>query len=319
MKKTRFSLAAAATLVLSSPFLLAQAKPSPYEGVSTPPSSDAINTTEQAPATPPAVVTPAPAATRPAPVPAPAAQSNPDAGIIETPLPASTEDYAPHRAAALKGRNFEAPADNRDEGIVTYVPGPANALPAGTVFKVRMAEDIDAGSTKPNTPFKGTVAEDVLRNGKVIIPVGSELHGRVVYATAGNRMNGGSVIHLRPDEFVLPDGTRYHLHAQVIDTFGSDTKAKGEGNIVANEHGKRTIAELGMGAGGGAVVGAAVGAGVGAVVGTAVGAGIVTAHWLRTNWSANLPAQSTVVFSLTDPMYLNPAQDQKTELLPQTF
>jgi hypothetical protein len=145
------------------------------------------------------------------------------------------------------------------------------------------------------------------------------LHGRVVYASAGNRLNGGSVIHLRPDEFVLPDGTRYHLRAQVIDTLGSDTKAKGEGNIVANEHGKRTIAELGLGAGSGAIVGAAVGAGVGAVVGTAVGAGVVTAHWLRTNWSANLPAQSTVVFSLTDPMFLTPAQDQKTELLPQTF
>ncbi len=259
MKKIRFSLAAAATLVLSSPFLLAQAKPSPYEGVSTPPSSDTINTTEQAPAAPPAVTAPAPApppaATRPAPASAPAAaQSNPDAGIIETPLPPSSEDYAPHRAAALKGRTFDSPTDNRDDGIVTYVPGPANALPAGTVFKVRMLEDIDAGSTKPNTPFKGTVTEDVLRNGKVIVPVGSELHGRVVYASAGNRMNGGSVIHLRPDEFVLPDGTRYHLHAQVIDTFGSDTKAKGEGNIVANEHGKRTIAALGMGAGGGAVL-----------------------------------------------------------------
>src|ERR1700761_1536612 len=113
MKKTCFSLATAATLVLSSPFLLAQAKPSPYEGVSTPPSGDAITTTEQAPVTPPAVVTPAPAAapaaTRPAPAPAPAAQSNPDAGIIETPLPASNEDYAPHRAAALKGRTFDSP------------------------------------------------------------------------------------------------------------------------------------------------------------------------------------------------------------------
>ncbi len=326
MKKTRFSLAAAATpalsLALSSPFLIAQqAKPSPYEGVSVPPASDAINTSEQAPATPPAVSTPAPApapaATRPAPP--PAAQSNPDAGIIETPLPPSADDYAPHRAAALRGRSFETPTDNRDDGIVTYVAGPANALPAGTVFKVRMLEDIDAASTKPNTPFKGTVTEDVMRNGKVIVPIGSELHGRVVYAAAGNRLNGGSVIHLRPDEFVLPDGTRYHLHAQVIDTFGSNTKAKGEGNIVANEHGKRTLAELGVGAGGGAVLGAAVGGGVGAVVGTAVGAGVVTAHWLRTNWSANLPAQSTVVFSLTDPMFLTAAQDQKTELLPQSF
>jgi hypothetical protein len=307
---SRLTLAAAASLLLSTPFLLAQAKPSPYEGVSTPPANDSINTTEQAPATPAPAAAPAPA-----PAPAPAAKSNPDAGIIETPLPPSAGDYMPH-SAALHPRNFDASVDN---DIVTYVPGPANALPEGTVFKVRMLQDIDAGSTTANTPFRGTVAEDVMRNGKVVIPVGSEVRGRVVYAAAGNRLNGGSVIHLRPDEFVLPDGTRYHMHAQVIDTVGSDTRVKGEGNIAANEHGKRTLAEVGAGAGGGAIIGAAVGGGVGAVVGTAVGAGVMTAHWLRTNWSANLPAQSTVVFSLTDPMFLNPVQDQKTELLPQTF
>ena len=310
MTMSRLTLAAAASLLLSTPFLLAQAKPSPYEGVSTPPANDSINTTEQAPATPP------PAAA-PAPVPAPAAKSNPDAGIIETPLPPSAGEYMPH-SSALHPRSFDASAD-KDDDIVTYVPGPANALPEGTVFKVRMLQDIDAGSTTANTPFRGTVAEDVMRNGKVVIPVGSEVRGRVVYAAAGNRLNGGSVIHLRPDEFVLPDGTRYHMHAQVIDTVGSDTRVKGEGNIAANEHGKRTLAEVGAGAGGGAIIGAAVGGGVGAVVGTAVGAGVMTAHWLRTNWSANLPAQSTVVFSLTDPMFLNPVQDQKTELLPQTF
>jgi hypothetical protein len=315
MKKTRFSLATAATLVLSSPLLFAQAKPSPYEGVSTPPATDAITTTDQAPA----AASPAPAAVPATAAPSTsAAKTNPDAGIVETPLPPSTGDYKPH-SAALHGRTLDASADHLDDDIVTSVPAPANALPEGTVFKVRLLQDIDAASTSPNTPFKGTVAQDILRNGKVVIPVGSEVHGRVVFATAGNRLNGGSVIHLRPDEFVLPDGTRYHLHAQVIDTMGSDTRTKGEGNIVANEHGKRTLAELGMGTGSGAIIGAAVGGGVGAVVGTAVGAGIVTAHWLRTNWSANLPENSTVVFSLTDPMPLNPMQDQKTELLPQTF
>ena len=309
MTMTHFSRATLATLVLSSPFLFAQDKPSPYQGVSTPPPADAITTTEQAPATPPpAAVAPAPA---PAAAPAPNKASNPDAGIIEAPLPPD--------AATLQGRNLDVAGDNTDAGVVTYVPGPANALPAGTVFRVRMSQDVNAGSSTPNMPFKGTVTQDIMRNGKVVVPQGSELRGRVVYATAGNRLNGGSIIHLRPDEFVLPDGTRYHLHAQVIDTLGSDTKAKGEGNIVANQHGKRTAAEFALGTGSGAIIGAAVGGGVGAVVGTAVGAGVVTAHWLRTNWSANLPADSTVVFSMTDPMLLNPVQDQKTELLPQTF
>ena len=310
MTKTRFSLAAAATLVLSTPLLFAQSdKPSPYQGVSEPPASDVITTTEQAPATPVVVTRPAPVPlANPAPVVAPAVSSNPDEGIIETPLHVRSAEAS-----------FDTSSDNRDSGIVTYVPGPANALPEGTVFKVRMLQDIDAGTVTPGTPFRAQLTQNIERNGKIVVPVGSELHGRVVYAYSGRRLNGGSVIHLRPDEFVLPDGTRYRLHAEVIDTFGSDTDAKGEGNIVANEHGRRTVAELGMGAGSGAIIGAAVGGGVGAVVGTAVGAGVVTAHWLLTNWSADLPAQSTVVFSLTDPMFLTQAQDQKTELIPQTF
>ena len=104
-----------------------------------------------------------------------------------------------------------------------------------------------------------------MRNGKVVVPEGSELHGRVVYATSSSRLRGGSILHLRADDFVLPDGTRYHVHAQVIDTQGSDTNAKGEGNIVPTAQVKRNLAVLGAGAGGGAIVGAAIGGGVGAV------------------------------------------------------
>jgi hypothetical protein len=151
------------------------------------------------------------------------------------------------------------------------------------------------------------------------VPAGSELHGRVVFATSASRIHGGSTLHLRADEFVLPDGTRYHVHAQVIDTQGSDTSVKGEGNIVPSAEVKRNLAVLGAGAGGGAIVGAAIGGGVGAIVGSAIGAGAATTHWLLVQRSANLPASSVLIFSLTDPMLLNPVQDQKTELLPQTF
>src|ERR1700722_2244936 len=125
MTKTRFSLTAAATLVLSTTFLSAQsapadagqtAKPSPYQGVSTPPSNDAITTSEQAPA----VVSrpaPAPAAAPAAPAPAPAAPSNPDAGIVETPLAPSAPS-----PKGLDARGLDSSKDNTDEGIVTYVP-----------------------------------------------------------------------------------------------------------------------------------------------------------------------------------------------------
>ncbi len=323
MTKTRFSLTAAATLVLSTTFLSAQsapadagqaAKPSPYQGVSVPPANDAITTTQEAPAAPAVVARPAPAA-----APAPAAPNNPDAGIIETPLPPSAQESTPHSSTALNAQGFDSSKDNTDDGIVTYVPGPANALPEGTVFRVSMLQDIEAFATTPNTPFSGKVTQDIMRNGKVIVPAGSELHGRVVYATSASRLHGGSVLHLRAEEFVLPDGTRYHIHAQVIDTQGSDTTAKGEGNIVPSAEVKRNLAVLGAGAGGGAIVGAAIGGGVGAIVGSAIGAGAATTHWLLVERSVSLPASSVVIFSLTDPMLLNPVDDQKTELLPQTF
>jgi hypothetical protein len=323
MTKTRLSLTAAATLVLSTTFLSAQsapadagqaAKPSPYQGVSVPPANDSITTSEQAPAAAPAVVNrPAPAAA-PVPAPAQAAPSDPDAGIVEAPLPPAAPS-----SKGLDAKGLDSSKDNTDEGIVTYVPAPANALPEGTVFRVSMLQDIDAYATAPNTPFSAKVTQDIMRNGKVIVPAGSELHGRVVYATAANRLHGGSTLHLRADEFVLPDGTRYHVHAQVIDTQGSDTNAKGEGNIVPSAELKRNLAVLGAGAGGGAIVGAAIGGGVGAIVGSAIGAGAATTHWLLVQRSANLPASSVLIFSLTDPMLLNPVQDQKTELLPQTF
>jgi len=83
------------------PVSLAQAKPSPYEGVSTPPSSDR----SPPPSKHPRLLrrslplrrarsgcNSACAGT------GSSCQSNPDAGIIETPL-CSSEDYAPHRAA----------------------------------------------------------------------------------------------------------------------------------------------------------------------------------------------------------------------------
>ena len=258
-----------------------------------PPASDAINTTEQAPATPPAVSAPAPL--------------RPQLGLrrLQPRTAIPTRGLSKHRCLHRRMNTRLKAQTALHASQLRYFDGQYAMTASSPMFPDRRMPylkepcsglvccRISTPTPRTDTPFSGKVTQDIMRNGKVVVPVGSELHGRVVYATAGHRLNGGSVIRLRPDEFVLPDGTRYHLHAQVIDTIGSDTNAKGEGNIVANEQGKRTLAELGAGAGGGAIVGAAVGGGVGAVVGTAIGAGVVTAHWLRTNWSANLPAQST--------------------------
>ncbi len=271
------------------------AKPSPYQGVSTPPPDDLITTSEEPPAQLPS--TPA----------RQVVQSNPAPSVAKAAPPAQPVP-APELKDRPSGTYDVTPADP-DAEIVTAVPAPPNALPAGTVFRVHMLQEVMASDTAPGTPFRARLSQDLVHNGHIVVPMGSELLGKVIYTSFGRRISGPSVIHLRADEFILPDGTRYHLHAQVIDTLGSNTKPTGEGNIAYKSNSKRDLAVIAAGSGGGAIMGAALGGPAGAAVGTAVGAGIMGTHWLLANHSADLPLESTVVFSLTDPMFLTPTRD----------
>jgi hypothetical protein len=278
----------------------------PYQGVSAPPADEKITTTsEEAPAQPAPVAAPTPAAAvAPAAV-APAVAAGPPSPELSA--DDADDDDQPARPA-LKSRSNLA-ENSAEDGIVTYVPGPANALPEGTVFRVHMLQEISAESALPGTPFRAKLLEDLTHNGRVVVPVGSELRGKIVRASSGRRIAGSSVIHLRPEEFILPDGTHYRLDAQVIDTQGSNTKATGEGNIVPMSGAQRTLTDLAVTSGGGAIFGASLGGPVGAAVGSAIDAGVVTGAWLFENRSADISEESTIIFSLTDPMFLTPVHD----------
>ncbi len=294
----------------------ATAKPNPYEGVSQPPASDTITATEAQPAVPPVTpppsvqpsVTPAPAVSAPA---ASVASSgskgvsgNPDSGIVETPVPDT-----PASAVANTPRLQTRGHFNPDATIVTSVSLPDNELPEGTPVHARIDQEISSRENGVGTPWTAQVSQDVVQNGRVFIPVGSVIHGRVTHADYGRRMYGPASLRLTPDDVVLPDGTRYALHALVSQTgANSNTKTGREGAIRSKDHMKRTAAEVAAGGGSGAVLGAAVGGPAGAIAGSAIGVGVVTAHWLRTNHAAVLPANSIITFGLTQPLILNSAQ-----------
>lgn len=293
------TIAAAAALVVApgvfTPALWAQdassSKPSPYQGVSRPPAGP-ILTDEDQPPQPVLAHRAAPAASSSV-----TSSVTPGEGMAQ---PASR----PATPAATANRTPVNPGSE----IVTYAPGPPNALPEGTVFRVYMMNNILASSSEPGTPFEGKLVKSLTYEGRVVVPVGSQLIGRVSYATSGRRITGRSLVHLVPEEFILPDGTRYRVHAEAIDTAGSNTKATSEGDITSSGHGKRALIEMGSGTGGGAIVGALAGGPVGAAVGAAVGAGIMGAHWFMAEQAVDIPRNSTVVFSITSPMFLTPVQ-----------
>src|ERR1700728_1455929 len=147
----------------------------PATGVSHPPADDTIQADEDA--RPPAV-TPAakPSAavrmTSRKPVVATPRTGDPDYGMVPS-VPNST-------TASLTHRPF-----NPDDEMVNVVPSDSNELASGTNIRVRLSQGLSTKDTQPGTRFSAVVDKDVYKEGRVIIPAGAEMRGRVVAVSQG--------------------------------------------------------------------------------------------------------------------------------------
>jgi hypothetical protein len=170
---------------------------------------------------------------------------------------------------------------------------------------------ISSTESQRNQPFRGKVASDVLEDGKVLIPAGSEIEGRVSSVSAGDHLGGHGSFRLQPESVVLPDGTHYQLRAEVTGTPGSKTRVGSEGTINSGSRKTKNEIEYGAVVGTGAITGAVVGGPVGALVGSGIGAGIVTTHILVDHPQATLEPGAVVLFTLTQPLNLMPQTAQQ--------
>ncbi len=313
MKKTGNSLALiafASSLLLAPAVFAQQTSQSPNQGVSTPPADDAIVTSQDQPANAPVakpspVVSAQPAASTPATSAPPAPVSNPDYGVVTSVSSAPASTPAQPASVTLAKRPY-----NPDEDIVGYVPSPNNELAEGTNIRAKLLDNLSTKETNAGTAFKAQVATDVYKNGRVIIPAGSELRGRVVSVSQGHHFGQPATLRLRPDVVILPDGTAYHLYGQVIESKAPNTRTDREGGIQPASHLKKDAIEYGAGAGTGAIVGAKIAGVHGAVIGSLVGAGVITAHLMMQHPEiAEVPKGSVVTFSLTEPMDLMPTRN----------
>ncbi len=309
-----------ALLVTASAGMAQSAPANQYTGVAHPPTDDAIITNEDATAVPaqkPLPGVPATAAAPQAPVSGGmtvAPLDNPDYGIVGGSTPAAA---AAARAGAAVDTTQTNPAahliarpQNPDYGIVGMVASPTNQLAEGTNIRVRLLQSLSTTHSQSGEPFRAQVAGDVYKEGRVVIPTGSELRGRIVGVSQGHRMGARATLRLRPDSVILPDGTAYHLYAQAISSSQPGTRTDEEGGIHPKAHVTKDLVEYGTGAGSGAIVGGVIAGPVGAGAGALVGAGIITTHLLlQKPESARMEQGSEVVFSLTEPMDLLPTRN----------
>jgi hypothetical protein len=220
---------------------------------------------------------------------------------------APNDPYAGIVTAVSGKSDVRQPLADEDAGIVTSISTRDGEVPAGTLLAVRMRETISTATTLVNAPFTAEVTEPMESNGRVIIPAGSTVQGRVSQVRGGRRIAGPAAIHLTTESVTLPDGTHYVLHAQVVDTSQHNvTRVNDEGTILRRDHVKGTLAAMSLTTGGAAATGAVLGGVPGAFIGAGIGAGISTVWWLKQDRQEEIPENTGVIFSLSVPMMTTP-------------
>jgi hypothetical protein len=288
-----------------------------YQGTSNPPPNDTIVNSM------PADDAPAPVLQKPSPA---------HAAYTQPAQPAPALQYAAPRQTELQptevNSSLRSSADGTDNGIVQIAPDAAqprvraaldpdgdivhpaplgpNEVGVGTTIRVHLLERLSTADAQDGQSFRSRVASDVVQDGRVLIPAGSEIDGRVKNVSSGSFGGHGSM-QLNPETVILPDGARFRMYAQVSGTRGSNTRVGSEGSINPGSHLKRNSIEYGGAVGTGAVTGAILGGPAGALAGTIIGAGVITAHLLINHPQASLDEGTTLLFTLSEPLNLVPA------------
>jgi len=151
-------------------------------------------------------------------------------------------------------------------------------IPAGSQLAIEINQEISAKTTPPGSGFTGEIAEGWTdSSGRVILPRGTRVEGKVVASHSGGHFAGESLLELRLTSLTL-NGTRYPLQTHDV-----VRELKGKG--------KRSAGLIGGGAGLGMILGAIAGGGRGAAIGGVAGAGAGTAGaGLTDNKTLDIPA-----------------------------
>ncbi|HEU5020531.1 MAG TPA: hypothetical protein VFT60_01525, partial [Bryobacteraceae bacterium] len=151
-------------------------------------------------------------------------------------------------------------------------------VPAGTHILLRLTNAVNTKSTVTGDRIYLETAVPVFINGRLIIPQGSYVNGRVADAKSAGRVKGRAALALEYDSIMLRNtGVSRDLRSRPdsIDTVGRLDKSEGriEGEGSKGEDAGRVARTTAAGTGVGTIIGAASGhVGAGAGVGAAGGA-----------------------------------------------
>jgi hypothetical protein len=158
----------------------------------------------------------------------------------------------------------------------------ASGIPAGTPVTIRLGSEISSGTAQAGQVFEGTLARDVVVNGKTVAKAGAPVKGKVTHVKPSGRLHAPGQLTLRLTS----------VEGQPVQT--SAVRRQGK------SHTKSNVTKIGGGAAAGTVIGAIAGGGkgaaIGALAGGAAGTGVAAATGKE---EAVFPAESALTFTIS--------------------
>ncbi len=168
----------------------------------------------------------------------------------------------------------------------------SGTLPAGAKILVVTDQSVSSKTAKIGQTISGTVSQNVMSGGTVVIPKGSEVKLTVSSVQASGRLSTPAKLYLRL-RTVTVGGKTY-------------TIATSSAGRTLGGKGKRDAGFIGGGAAGGAIIGALAGGGKGAAIGAAAGAGAGTAGAAATGKKdIEFPAETRLAFTTRAAVAIN--------------
>jgi hypothetical protein len=176
-------------------------------------------------------------------------------------------------------------------GLASLMPA-AHAqvnVPAGSAIVVTLDQSVSSKDARTGQKIDGTVAQDVVVDGKVAVPKGSRAQLSVADVQESGHLSTPAKLWLKIDSIEVK-GHSYR------------TATRWSGQTGPN-HNERNVVAIGGGTGAGALIGGLAGGGKGALIGAAIGAGAGTAGAAATGKKdVTFPAESKLRFVTTKPV-----------------
>lgn len=182
------------------------------------------------------------------------ATEDPSAGLPEVAVPdpdsseENADDVAGSRAGtAASSSRREGTGRGRDSGEAAQNPGAADRavepdaagqrdrppppvllpsgrilLPPGTVFAVELRTPIHTATTVVGDRFAARLTQDVAAGGRIVIPAGALVEGRVRHVGTASEDGRIAYIQLNPRKVRLTDGRLLRITAAVLDVTGQE-------------------------------------------------------------------------------------------------